>query len=278
MDRWRVTAVTPESVAARHVETGGSAAWERSQMERALATGALSTSLGGFESVVVAGGHGPRRRTRVVAFGDDGRRYERVYGHEDGQVGAASGNVRESGVARRLHPELRSALDEALAVVLRERCGTVERSEWACGSSPTGHTLLVTTPTETGRHVRRAVRVPEGVGAVRSLRVPLAHEPTALVDVHQFLDELLVALVFLQVSLHPLREFVVEFDRDWHARGIDRRRLIAHHQFPATGRIRRGDGHTTGRPAHVHVGDQARSSPSEPLAGDGFPPVGNPNR
>jgi hypothetical protein len=127
MDSWRVTAVTAEVVAARHVETGRAAAWERSQVERALATGALSTSLGGFESVVVADQDGPRRRTRVVAFGDDGRRYERVYGRRDGQVGAISMLVRENGAARDLTPELRSALDEAIAGGLRERRETVER-------------------------------------------------------------------------------------------------------------------------------------------------------
>lgn len=127
MDSWRVTAVTPEVVAARHVETGRAAAWERSQVERALATGALSTSLGGFESVVVADEDGSRRRTRVVAFGDDGRRYERMYGRRDGRVGATWGLVRENGAARDLTPELRSALDDAIAEAVREPHGTAER-------------------------------------------------------------------------------------------------------------------------------------------------------
>lgn len=113
MDRWRVTAVTPDVVAARHVETGRSAAWDRSHVERALATGALSTSLGGFESVVVAGNAGPRGRTRVVALGDDGRRYERIYAGGSGR--ATLRLLRENAAASGLGPGMHAALDEVVA-------------------------------------------------------------------------------------------------------------------------------------------------------------------
>lgn len=141
VDRWLVTAVTPDLVAGRHLRTGRSAAWSRSWLERALATGALSVSLGGFESIRVAGDPGRRGRVRVIAFGDDGRRYERVYGLDTARVtedrgyetsrgnetsrdgGETTGELRllrESAAASALDPAMRDALDGLAAGAVRE--------------------------------------------------------------------------------------------------------------------------------------------------------------
>jgi hypothetical protein len=116
LERWVVTAVTPDLVAAVDRD-GHSVAWPRDRVERALAVGELSTPLRGFERVVAHGPADGSRPVDVTGYGDDGRRYLRTYA-PDGRGGL--GLVRESYATRTLPPEMRAELDDRVAAVLAD--------------------------------------------------------------------------------------------------------------------------------------------------------------
>ena len=133
IQQWRVTAVTPDLVAGRDRRTGASAVWDRGWMERQLGLGGMSTGLSEFVRVSVrpvwtmAGNPFDPPALRTVAYGDDDRRYERVYrptgaggsGDDEGTSPALE-LLWEDRATAGLPPRLRAVLDRQVAAAVAD--------------------------------------------------------------------------------------------------------------------------------------------------------------
>lgn len=117
LEQWTVTAITPDLVAAVD-RRGRSVSWPRERIERALATGELSTPIRGFEHVVAHRGPGSGDAIEVTAYGDDGRRYNRLYVPDE--AADCVRLFRESPDVAVLPPKVRSELDGHVAAALSE--------------------------------------------------------------------------------------------------------------------------------------------------------------
>lgn len=81
---WEVIEIDPETVTVRDLATDGREQWDREKLEHDLSTGVLSTNLTEFERVSVVE-TGPWEddeepaHVTVTAYGNDGRKFTRVY-------------------------------------------------------------------------------------------------------------------------------------------------------------------------------------------------------
>ncbi|QLG63965.1 hypothetical protein HUG12_02990 [Halorarum salinum] len=123
--KWTIETIGPETVIGTDRKTGERREWERTTLERQLATGALSTTLTDFERVNVTdrkGDDSNERSVVAVVYGNDGEKFSRTFRPVDGETG---------GEERRLEPvdaddrigefedELRERFDRAVELALR---------------------------------------------------------------------------------------------------------------------------------------------------------------
>lgn len=123
VDAWTVVDVTPDRVAARHVDTGVEFDWDRAALETGLLTGRYAVDLVEFVAAGVrptAPGRGRPRAVIATAYGNDGLRYVRrfiVVGEADGATRVAPWT--EAPAVSGLPPELRESFDWRVAEALR---------------------------------------------------------------------------------------------------------------------------------------------------------------
>ena len=80
--KWAIETIGPETVIGTDQETGERREWDRTRLERQLATGGLSTNLTDFERVNVAdrsGDDSDERSVVAVVYGNDGRKFTQTF-------------------------------------------------------------------------------------------------------------------------------------------------------------------------------------------------------
>lgn len=116
---WRVERIGGTTVTLVDERTDERQTWTRSRIERRLATGAMSTTLGAVERTRVREWSRPagRQYLTVLADGDDGRTYVRRYRSADREGRVLEPFTRDPG-ERWLTAAGRASLDEAVATAL----------------------------------------------------------------------------------------------------------------------------------------------------------------
>lgn len=125
LGKWTIETIGPETVIGTDRETGERREWERTALERKLATGALSTTLTDFERVNVTdrkGNNSNEHSVVAVVYGNDGEKFSQTFRPVDGETDGEERrleSVEADDRTEEFEPELRERFDRAVELALR---------------------------------------------------------------------------------------------------------------------------------------------------------------
>ena len=127
LEKWTVESIGADTVVGTDRKTGDRHEWTREELERKLASGALSTNLTGFERANVVGSEHDTPTDKsgdnsitVAVYGDDGRKFTRTYRPDKEGDGRNLELVDPDERVDEFDPELRAEFDRTVAGALED--------------------------------------------------------------------------------------------------------------------------------------------------------------